>query len=49
MDPGPALRYPAGSLVLVAGLPGAGKSTLLNRLYGLNGEETAPVHAARSW
>ncbi|MCP9964766.1 AAA family ATPase [Actinomadura madurae] len=45
MDPGPALRYPAGSLVLVAGLPGAGKSTLLNRLYGLHGDETAPVCA----
>ncbi|TDD92594.1 ATP-binding protein [Actinomadura darangshiensis] len=45
VDPGPALRYPAGSLVLVAGLPGAGKSTLLNRLYGLRGDETAPVRA----
>lgn len=45
MDPGPALRYPAGSLVLVAGLPGAGKSTLLDRLYGLRGDETAPVRA----
>ena len=45
MDPGPALRYPAGSLVLVAGLPGAGKSTLLDRLYGLRGDERAPVAA----
>ncbi|TDC56483.1 ATP-binding protein [Actinomadura sp. KC345] len=45
MDPGPTLRYPAGSLVLVAGLPGAGKSTLLNRLYGLDGDETVPVPA----
>ncbi|QFG20048.1 ATP-binding protein [Actinomadura sp. WMMB 499] len=45
VDPGPALHYPAGSLVLVAGLPGAGKSTLLNRLYGLRGDETAPVPA----
>lgn len=43
MDPGPALRYPAGSLVLVAGLPGAGKTTLLDRLYGLRGDETVPV------
>ncbi|HEY8481159.1 MAG TPA: AAA family ATPase [Spirillospora sp.] len=43
MDPGPALRYPAGSVVLVAGLPGAGKSTLLDRLYGLHGDETGPV------
>ncbi|QXJ20029.1 ATP-binding protein [Actinomadura graeca] len=43
MDPGPALRFPAGSLVLVAGLPGAGKSTLLNRIYRLRGDETAPV------
>ncbi|WP_243722798.1 GTPase domain-containing protein [Actinomadura sp. 7K507] len=31
--------------MLVAGLPGAGKSTLLNRLYGLHGDETAPVPA----
>lgn len=45
VEPGSALRYPAGSLVLVAGLPGAGKSTLLNRLYGLHGDETAPVPA----
>ncbi|MEU5880470.1 AAA family ATPase [Spirillospora sp. NPDC047279] len=53
------LRYPAGSLVLVAGLPGAGKSTLLDRLYGLRGDETLPVisgdvrvidsRQARSW
>ncbi|MCW2899462.1 MAG: hypothetical protein JWO67_1727 [Streptosporangiaceae bacterium] len=39
------LRYPAGSLVLVAGLPGAGKSTLLLRLYRLRGDETEPVAA----
>ncbi|RAY13881.1 ATP-binding protein [Actinomadura craniellae] len=39
------LRYPAGSLVLLAGLPGAGKSTLLRRLYGLRGDETRPVPA----
>lgn len=39
------LRYPAGSLVLVAGLPGAGKSILLARLYGLRGDETEPVAA----
>ena len=39
------LRYPAGSLVLLAGLPGAGKSTLLDRLYGLRGDERAPVAA----
>jgi predicted kinase len=37
------LRYPAGSLVLLAGLPGAGKSTLLARLYGVRGDETTPV------
>ncbi|MFD0690578.1 AAA family ATPase [Actinomadura fibrosa] len=43
MDPGHALRYPAGSLVLVAGLPGAGKTTLLDRLYRLRGDETGPV------
>jgi predicted kinase len=43
------LRFPTGSLVLVAGLPGAGKSTLLERLYGLRGDETlpAPVGDAR--
>ncbi|TDD40581.1 ATP-binding protein [Actinomadura sp. KC06] len=45
VDPGPVLCYPAGSLVLVAGLPGAGKTTLLDRLYGLRGDETAPVPA----
>jgi predicted kinase len=39
------LRYPAGSLVLVAGFPGAGKSTLLLRLYRLRGDETEPVAA----
>lgn len=39
------LRYPAGSLVLLAGLPGAGKSTLLQRLYGMSGEETVPLAA----
>ena len=45
VDPGPALRYPTGSLVLFAGLPGAGKSTLLNRLFELRGDETAPAPA----
>lgn len=39
------LRYPAGSLVLLAGLPGAGKSTLLARLYRVHGDETGPVTA----
>ncbi|MGW4643650.1 AAA family ATPase [Sphaerisporangium sp. NPDC004334] len=39
------LRYPARSLVLLAGLPGAGKSTLLARLYDLDGGETGPVPA----
>ncbi|GAT64493.1 ATP-binding cassette domain-containing protein [Planomonospora sp. ID91781] len=39
------LAYPAGSLVLLTGLPGAGKSTLLDRLYGLRGDETGPVAA----
>ncbi|GAA4586340.1 AAA family ATPase [Planotetraspora phitsanulokensis] len=39
------LRFPVGSVVLLAGLPGAGKSTLLARLYGLNGDETEPVVA----
>jgi energy-coupling factor transporter ATP-binding protein EcfA2 len=53
------LRYAAGSLVLLAGLPGAGKSTLLARLYTLTGDETEPVacsdalvidsYQARNW
>ncbi|MGJ6964422.1 AAA family ATPase [Streptosporangium sp. G11] len=42
------LRYPAGSLVLLAGLPGAGKSTLLDRLYGLRGDERNPVRAGEA-
>ncbi|MDA0566581.1 ATP-binding protein [Streptomonospora sp. S1-112] len=37
------LRYPANSLVLVAGIPGAGKSTMLNRLFGMTGRESATV------
>ena len=40
------LRYPARSLVLLAGLPGAGKSTLLERLYDLRGDEREPVRGA---
>jgi predicted kinase len=50
-DPGPALRYPAGSLVLVAGLPGAGKSTLLDRLYGLpaGGVLVIDSRQSRNW
>jgi hypothetical protein len=28
------LRFPAGSVLLVAGIPGAGKSTLIGRLFG---------------
>ncbi|MUL41018.1 ATP-binding protein [Streptomonospora sp. PA3] len=46
LQPGDAprvLRYPAGTLLLVGGIPGAGKSTLLNRLFGLDGTETRPV------
>ena len=42
------LRYPAGSLVLLAGIPGAGKSTLLDRLYGLRGDEREPVRAGEA-
>jgi len=45
MVPAEALRYPAGSLVLLAGLPGSGKSTLLARLYRVRGDETGPVAA----
>lgn len=40
-----ALRYPAGSLVILTGLPGAGKTTLLRRLYALDGTESRPVVA----
>ncbi|XVQ07908.1 ATP-binding protein [Spirillospora sp. CA-255316] len=46
---GAELRYPAGSLVLVAGLPGAGKSTLLERLYRLGGDESGPVPIDGGW
>ncbi|MEV0581731.1 AAA family ATPase [Nonomuraea sp. NPDC050310] len=42
---GGSLRFPAGSLVILTGLPGAGKSTLLRRLYGLTGQEAGPVAA----
>lgn len=45
MAPAEDLHYPAGSLVLLAGLPGAGKSTLLARLYRVHGNETGPVAA----
>ena len=45
MAPTKDLRYPAGSLVLLAGLPGAGKSTLLARLYRVRGDEIGPVTA----
>jgi len=38
-----SLRYPAGSLVILTGLPGAGKTTLLRRLYALDGTEAVPV------
>ncbi|MDA8368562.1 MAG: AAA family ATPase [Nocardiopsaceae bacterium] len=41
------LRYPPRSLVLVGGVPGAGKSTLLNRVYGLDGTETATACSAQ--
>ncbi|WP_223167319.1 AAA family ATPase [Nonomuraea sp. SYSU D8015] len=40
---GAMVRYPPGSLVILTGLPGAGKTTLLQRLYGLDGAESAPV------
>ncbi|MGN9783449.1 AAA family ATPase [Nonomuraea sp. ZG12] len=43
-----SLRYPAGSLVILTGLPGAGKTTLLRRLYSLDGTETAPVTAGEA-
>jgi energy-coupling factor transporter ATP-binding protein EcfA2 len=37
------LTFPAGSVVLLAGIPGAGKTTLLRRLYALTGREQGPV------
>ncbi|GIG61285.1 ATP-binding protein [Longispora fulva] len=37
------LRYPAGAVLVVAGIPGAGKTTLLRRLFDLTGRETGPV------
>ncbi|MEU4571154.1 AAA family ATPase [Nonomuraea sp. ATR24] len=40
-----SLHFPAGSLVILTGLPGAGKTTLLRRLYGLTGTESGPVTA----
>ncbi|MEV0163511.1 AAA family ATPase [Nonomuraea fuscirosea] len=43
--PGPRLRFPPGSLVILTGLPGAGKTTLLRRLYGLHGAESVPLMA----
>ena len=43
------LRYPAGSLVILTGLPGAGKTTLLRRLYALDGRRAARSWRARWW
>lgn len=40
------LCYPAGSVVVVAGVPGAGKTTLLRRLFGTTGAESTPVRTA---
>jgi hypothetical protein len=37
------LRYPAGSAVVVGGVPGAGKSTLLHRVLGTDGTERVPA------
>ncbi|WP_412539158.1 hypothetical protein R8Z50_25340 [Longispora sp. K20-0274] len=37
------LHYPAGAVLVVAGIPGAGKTTLLRRLFHLTGTETGPV------
>ncbi|WP_336207382.1 AAA family ATPase [Nonomuraea sp. LPB2021202275-12-8] len=42
------LHYPAGSLVILTGLPGAGKTTLLRRLYSLDGTEDGPVTAGEA-
>jgi hypothetical protein len=35
------LRYPTGSVLMVAGIPGAGKSTLIQRLFGAPANRTA--------
>jgi energy-coupling factor transporter ATP-binding protein EcfA2 len=44
--PARRLTFPARGVVLLAGIPGAGKTTLLRRLYGLSGQERAPVRTA---
>ncbi|MEV6771730.1 AAA family ATPase [Nocardia sp. NPDC051030] len=47
-DPVRELRYPAGSVVVIGGIPGAGKSTALRRLFGCaaNAVEPAPGRSA---
>ncbi|WP_245717617.1 ATP-binding protein [Nocardia jejuensis] len=37
------LRYPAGAVVVVGGIPGAGKSTALRRLFGLAADAIEPA------
>lgn len=39
----PVLRYPADSVVVIAGIPGAGKSTLMHTLFGTTGAEQRPA------
>jgi hypothetical protein len=40
------LRYPADSVLVVAGLPGAGKTTLLRRMFATTGAECTPLLTA---
>ncbi len=39
----PGLRYPAGAVVVIAGIPGAGKSTMMHALFGTTGAEPGPA------
>lgn len=43
----PELNYPAGSLLIVAGVPGAGKTTLLKRLFPRPGVRLLDSEQAR--
>lgn len=44
----PELNYPAGSLLVVAGVPGAGKTTLLKRLFPRPGVRLLDSEQARN-
>ncbi|TSB43054.1 AAA family ATPase, partial [Streptomyces benahoarensis] len=46
--PPPELRFPAGAVVVVSGLPGSGKSTLMHRVVPAADDGGAPVHRVDS-